>query len=111
MCFSWPRNWFNCQRCFLGEYRCHHGGGEDIVFFEGNPDAHVLIVGEAPGEQEDLQGEPFVGQAGRLLDNMLAAIGAYGALLKARGELLHWPGGAPWSPPPASGTGSASRPT
>ena len=45
------------------------------VFGVGNQQADWLIVGEAPGEQEDLQGEPFVGKAGLLLNNMLAAIG------------------------------------
>jgi DNA polymerase len=44
------------------------------VFGVGNEQAHWMIVGEAPGEQEDLQGEPFVGPAGQLLDNMLRAI-------------------------------------
>lgn len=46
-----------------------------LVFADGNPDARVLIVGEAPGAEEDRQGLPFVGPAGQLLDRMLAAIG------------------------------------
>ncbi len=45
------------------------------VFADGNPDARLMIVGEAPGADEDRQGLPFVGQAGKLLDRMLAAIG------------------------------------
>ena len=45
------------------------------VFGVGHPQAHCMIVGEAPGENEDLQGEPFVGAAGQLLDRMLRAIG------------------------------------
>jgi DNA polymerase len=45
------------------------------VFGVGNPHAHWMIVGEAPGEQEDIQGEPFVGKSGQLLDSMLRAIG------------------------------------
>ena len=45
------------------------------VFGVGHPRAHWMIVGEAPGEQEDRQGEPFVGTAGQLLDNMLRALG------------------------------------
>jgi uracil-DNA glycosylase len=45
------------------------------VFGVGNEQAHWMVVGEAPGENEDRQGEPFVGQAGRLLDSMLRAIG------------------------------------
>jgi DNA polymerase len=45
------------------------------VFARGNPDARVMIIGEAPGRDEDLEGKPFVGRAGQLLDRMLAAIG------------------------------------
>ena len=50
-------------------------GRRQTVFGVGNPRAHWMIVGEAPGEQEDRQGEPFVGKSGQLLDNMLSAIG------------------------------------
>jgi DNA polymerase len=46
-----------------------------LVFADGNPAARVMIVGEAPGREEDQQGKPFVGRAGQLLDRMLAAIG------------------------------------
>ena len=46
-----------------------------FVFADGNPDARLMFVGEAPGAEEDRQGIPFVGPAGRLLDKMLAAIG------------------------------------
>jgi uracil-DNA glycosylase family 4 len=58
-----------CRACKLCE------GRRQTVFGVGDRQADWLIVGEAPGEQEDLKGEPFVGQAGRLLDNMLAALG------------------------------------
>ncbi len=58
-----------CQACGLCERR------RNTVFGVGDRQADWLIVGEAPGEQEDLQGEPFVGPAGKLLDNMLRAIG------------------------------------
>ena len=58
-----------CRACGLCESRTQ------TVFGVGNEHAQLMIVGEAPGEQEDLQGEPFVGQAGKLLDNMLRAIG------------------------------------
>lgn len=57
-----------CQACSLCATR------KSTVFGVGNERARWLIVGEAPGQEEDLRGEPFVGQAGRLLDNMLAAI-------------------------------------
>ncbi|MBK5927561.1 uracil-DNA glycosylase [Rhodobaculum claviforme] len=50
-------------------------GARNCVFADGQPGARVMIVGEAPGRDEDLQGRPFVGRAGRLLDRMLAAIG------------------------------------
>lgn len=58
-----------CQACALCQSRTH------TVFGVGHPRAHWMVVGEAPGEQEDLRGEPFVGPAGALLDRMLAALG------------------------------------
>ena len=51
-----------------------HAQRTQAVFGVGDAQAHILFVGEAPGEEEDIQGEPFVGQAGKLLDNMLASI-------------------------------------
>ena len=57
-----------CRRCGLCETRTH------VVFGVGNPQAKILFVGEGPGENEDLQGEPFVGRAGQLLDKYLAAV-------------------------------------
>nr|WP_316642961.1 uracil-DNA glycosylase [uncultured Roseateles sp.] len=57
-----------CQACKLCE------GRTQTVFGVGHERAHWMVVGEAPGEQEDLKGEPFVGTAGRLLDSMLRAI-------------------------------------
>ncbi len=58
-----------CQKCNLHQTRTQ------TVFGVGNPDAKVMFVGEAPGRDEDLQGEPFVGRAGQLLNLMLAALG------------------------------------
>ena len=58
-----------CRACKLCESR------RNTVFGVGDRQAEWLLVGEAPGENEDLQGEPFVGQAGKLLDNMLGALG------------------------------------
>lgn len=58
-----------CQACALSRTR------KNTVFGVGHPRAHWMIVGEAPGEQEDREGEPFVGAAGQLLDRMLAALG------------------------------------
>jgi DNA polymerase len=50
-------------------------GARNLVFSDGNPKARVLILGEAPGREEDLEGRPFVGRAGQLLDRMFSAIG------------------------------------
>ena len=58
----------NCQKCALAEERTN------VVFGVGARDAEVLFIGEGPGENEDLQGEPFVGRAGKLLDEMLEII-------------------------------------
>ena len=58
-----------CQKCPLGSTRTN------LVFGVGNEDAEVLFIGEGPGEQEDLKGEPFVGRSGQLLDKYMDAIG------------------------------------
>lgn len=57
-----------CTQCSLSQTRNH------VVFGVGNPNADIMFIGEGPGEQEDLKGEPFVGPAGLLLDDMLAII-------------------------------------
>ncbi len=57
-----------CQRCALADTR------HNVVFGVGPRDAEVMCIGEGPGENEDLQGEPFVGRAGKLLDDMLELI-------------------------------------
>ncbi|OGP11203.1 MAG: DNA polymerase [Deltaproteobacteria bacterium GWC2_42_51] len=59
----------DCKRCRL------HKGRTNIVFGVGNPNASIVFVGEAPGEDEDLQGEPFVGKAGQLLTKIINAMG------------------------------------
>lgn len=59
---------YDCQRCLLGASRAN------IVIDRGSPDAAVMLIGERPGDNEDLRGEPFVGRAGELLDKMLRAI-------------------------------------
>jgi uracil-DNA glycosylase len=58
-----------CRRCSIGSTRTK------VVCGVGDPNAKLVIVGEGPGENEDLKGEPFVGRAGELLNRMLAAIG------------------------------------
>lgn len=59
----------HCRACTLADTRTN------VVFGVGAEDAEVLFIGEAPGANEDAQGEPFVGRAGKLLDDMLAMIG------------------------------------
>lgn len=58
-----------CMRCRL------HAGRSSVVFGEGNPNAELVVVGEAPGFEEDRTGRPFVGPAGKLLDLMLLSVG------------------------------------
>lgn len=60
----------DCTRCPL-----HKQGRKQIVFGVGNPRADIMFVGEGPGADEDQQGEPFVGRAGQLLNNMITAMG------------------------------------
>jgi len=60
----------DCTRCKL-----HTQGRKQIVFGVGNPQAELMFVGEGPGADEDTQGEPFVGRAGQLLNNMIRAMG------------------------------------
>src|SRR6202165_3809020 len=60
----------DCTRC-----RLHQQGRKQIVFGVGNPQAELMFVGEGPGADEDAQGEPFVGRAGQLLNNMIKAMG------------------------------------
>jgi DNA polymerase len=73
-------------------------GARNFVFADGNAQARVMIIGEAPGREEDLEGRPFVGRAGQLLDRMFAAIGLsrtahHGA------EALYIANVMPWRPP------------
>jgi len=72
-CFASDLTQFNqeisgCQNCALGASRTK------FVFGVGDPNADLMLIGEAPGRDEDLRGEPFVGRAGQLLDKILAAI-------------------------------------
>jgi len=59
----------NCTLCGLARTRNH------VIFGEGNPNAGIMLIGEAPGRDEDIQGRPFVGLSGQLLDKILAACG------------------------------------
>ena len=60
----------NCERCKLAKL-----GRSQVVFGVGNPHASIMFVGEAPGFHEDQKGEPFVGAAGKLLNDLLASAG------------------------------------
>ena len=66
---SLERSLAGCQRCKLHRQRTH------IVFGVGNPQARLMFIGEGPGRDEDIQGEPFVGAAGQLLNKMIVAMG------------------------------------
>ena len=68
-------------------------GARNLVFSDGVPGARVMIVGEAPGRDEDRQGKPFVGRAGQFLDRMLAAIGL------SRDSSVYITNVLPWRPP------------
>ncbi len=59
----------DCQRCKLWRDR------KNLVFGEGNPDAELMFIGEAPGREEDIQGRPFVGEAGKLLTSLINKMG------------------------------------
>ena len=59
----------DCRRCGLAE------GRQQVVVARGNPEARLMVIGEAPGAQEDAEGLPFVGRSGRLLDRLLVAAG------------------------------------
>ena len=62
------QNCLQCSRCPLHETR------HNVVFGDGNPNSRIMFVGEGPGHNEDMQGVPFVGAAGHLLDDMLSII-------------------------------------
>jgi DNA polymerase len=76
-----------CTRCALA------AGRTQVVFGSGDPDADLMFVGEAPGFHEDQQGVPFVGQAGKLLDTLLAGIGLSRAEVYIANVLLCRPPG------------------
>lgn len=67
--------WIELEQACSGCNRCQlRQGRNNVVFGVGNQNADIMLIGEGPGEQEDLQGEPFVGPAGKLLDDMLSII-------------------------------------
>lgn len=60
----------NCHQCPLGSM-----GRSTVVFGKGNPNARIMLIGEAPGKDEDIQGKPFVGRSGKLLNEVLQTVG------------------------------------
>ena len=73
-------------------------GARQLVFADGNPDAKIMIVGEGPGRDEDMEGRPFVGRAGQLFDRMFAAIGLSRTADDA-GNSIYITNVVPWRPP------------
>lgn len=73
-------------------------GAKNLVFADGDPAARVMVIGEAPGRDEDIEGRPFVGAAGRLLDLMFAAIGM-GRQSPDPGRAIYITNVMPWRPP------------
>ncbi|MDX1781574.1 MAG: uracil-DNA glycosylase [Thalassovita sp.] len=73
-------------------------GARQLVFSDGNPAARVMIIGEAPGRDEDREGRPFVGRAGQLLDRMLAAIGL-DRTIETPESAVYIANVLPWRPP------------
>lgn len=73
-------------------------GARSTVFCDGDPAARVMIIGEAPGRDEDMQGKPFVGRAGQLLDKMFGAIGLERSAADASGS-IYITNVMPWRPP------------
>ncbi len=73
-------------------------GAKNLVFSDGLAGARVMIVGEAPGRDEDIQGKPFVGRAGQLLDQMFAAIGL-SRISESAEDAIYISNVLPWRPP------------
>ena len=87
------------QAALAGYEKCElRRGARNLVFSDGDPRARVMVIGEAPGRDEDLQGKPFVGRAGQLLDRMLAAI-AMGRTEPDAQKSVYITNILPWRPP------------
>tara|TARA_B100000405_G_scaffold114511_1_gene79852 strand:+ start:33 stop:557 length:525 start_codon:yes stop_codon:yes gene_type:complete len=79
---------------FMANYdKCKlHESATNMVFSDGNPKSEIMLIGEAPGHDEDIQGKPFVGRSGKLLDKMLEAI-------NLNREKVYIANIVPWRPP------------
>lgn len=66
--------WYGCKKCDLCNFRAPGEQGMDVVFGDGNPNADIMIIGEAPGEEEEDSSVPFVGQSGKLLNQILSML-------------------------------------
>lgn len=73
-------------------------GARNTVFSDGNPEARVMVIGEAPGRDEDMQGKPFVGKSGQLLDKIFAAI-QLSRMAEKPDESIYITNLMPWRPP------------
>jgi DNA polymerase len=65
-------DWEGCTSCELGKVRQLAAPGKGIVFGDGSPDAHIIIIGEAPGEEEEEYGMPFIGLSGMIMNQLIA---------------------------------------
>ncbi len=93
------QDWAGCQDLEALRQACNNFDGcglkktaSNMVFSDGNPDADIMLIGEAPGADEDRQGKPFVGVSGQLLDRMMASIGLNRSSLYISNIIL-------WRPP------------
>jgi len=100
--------WAALREIVRGDPHCrsHVRAGRQVVFGVGDPQARIFFVGEAPGAEEEVQGEPFVGPAGQLLNRMIAAMGLERAAVYI-GNIMNW---RPELPAGPDGFQSGNRP-
>jgi DNA polymerase len=73
-CYEWAVTLLELETAAAAKPDALRDLSDNLVFGEGDPDADLMLIGEAPGEEEDLSGRPFVGRAGQLLDRILASV-------------------------------------
>lgn len=103
-----PARWAALRDLVLNDATCraHVRPGKQVVFGVGNLDAKIMFVGEAPGAEEEVQGEPFVGPAGQLLTKMIGGMGLMRSDVYI-GNIMNW---RPEMPTPPGGTQYGNRP-